>query len=337
MVREGDNALIVAVTDDSDTGDQAYGKQKLERGGIWYTGQSGIWQTVWAESVPREYIRGVRITPRPQDAAADFEIDWAGEAPPESRIRIFEEGKLAAEAHFSGAKVKISLPGFRSWSPDDPFLYTVSIEAGEDAVESYFGMREFSTVRDAQGCLRLALNGKPIFQTGLLDQGYWSDGLYTAPSDEAIVWELTEIKRMGYNMLRKHIKIEPLRWYYHCDRLGILVWQDFVSGGGPYSPMVTQLLPYVNVRLSDNHYRRFGARKRGGPCGVRGRYGANGFVALQRSVHRGLGAVQRGLGPVRRLPYHGEAARAGRYAAHRRHKRLARSTMRRFLQPAHIL
>jgi len=264
LVNIGDNTLVVAVQDDSDTGDQAYGKQKLQRGGIWYTAQSGIWQSVWTETVPREYIRNVKITPCWRDAEVDFELDWAGEAVPEGHSRIFAEGKPVAEGCFNDGKASISLPGFRSWSPDDPFLYTARIEAGQDAVETYFGMREFGTVRDADGNPRLALNGKPIFHTGLLDQGYWSDGLYTASSDEAMVWELTEIKRMGFNMLRKHIKIEPLRWYYHCDRLGILVWQDFVSGGGPYSPMVTQWLPYINVRLNDNRYRRFGRESAAG-------------------------------------------------------------------------
>ena len=264
LAREGDNTLVITVQDDSDTSDQAYGKQKLQRGGIWYTAQSGIWQTVWTEAVPQEYIRSVRITPRWRDAVVDFELDWVGKDQPESHIRIYADEQLVAEEHFSGTKATLKLENFRSWSPDDPFLYTVRIEAGEDVVESYFGMREFGTVRDSEGNFRLELNGKPIFHTGLLDQGYWSDGLYTAPSDEAMVWELAEIKRMGFNMLRKHIKIEPLRWYYHCDRLGILVWQDFVSGGGPYSPMVTQWLPYVNVRLNDRRYRRFGRESAAG-------------------------------------------------------------------------
>ncbi|HQQ32189.1 MAG TPA: glycoside hydrolase family 2 [Rectinema sp.] len=258
LVRQGDNTLVICVTDDSDTGKQAYGKQKLKRGGIWYTAQSGIWQTVWAEYVPFEYIRSLRITPSYHESTVDFELDWVGAALPESIISIYANGKLETEEHFCSQKVTVKLEGFRSWSPDDPFLYTVRIDAGKDSVESYFGMREFSIIHDENGHARLALNGKPIFQTGLLDQGYWSDGLYTAPSDEAIIWELTEIKRMGFNMLRKHIKIEPLRWYYHCDRLGILVWQDFVSGGGPYNPIVTQWLPFIDVHLHDNHYRCFG-------------------------------------------------------------------------------
>ncbi len=258
LLRKGENELVVGVTDASDMGSQAYGKQKLKRGGIWYTAQSGIWQTVWAEAVPPQYIRALRVTPRWRDASVDFELDWAGQPPPEGRIRVFADAQLVAEENFSGTKITIKLKDFRSWSPEDPFLYTVRVEAGWDAVESYFGMREFGVTRGADGHARLMLNGQPLFHTGLLDQGYWSDGLYTAPDDEAMVWELSEIKRMGFNMLRKHIKIESLRWYYHCDRLGILVWQDFVSGGGPYSPMVTQWLPYVGVRLRDSRHGRFG-------------------------------------------------------------------------------
>jgi hypothetical protein len=220
LVRQGDNTLVICVSDDSDTGNQAYGKQKLKCGGIWYTAQSGIWQTVWLEYVPFEYLRSLRITPSYHESTVDFELDWVGEVFPESIISIYADGKLETEKCFCSQKVTVKLESFRSWSPNDPFLYTVRITLGKDSVESYFGMREFSIIHDSNGHARLALNGKPIFHTGLLDQGYWSDGLYTAPSDEAMIWELTEIKRMGFNMLRKHIKIEPLRWYYHCDRLG---------------------------------------------------------------------------------------------------------------------
>jgi hypothetical protein len=125
-------------------------------------------------------------------------------------------------------------------------------------------MREFSAMRDSEGHMRFTLNGKPSFQSGLLDQGYWSDGMYTPPSDDAMVWEISQLKKLGFNMLRKHIKIEPLRWYYHCDRLGMLVWQDFVSGGGPYKNTVTQYLPFVNIQISDRRYSLFGRRNEAG-------------------------------------------------------------------------
>ncbi|MGE5496065.1 MAG: glycoside hydrolase family 2 protein [Burkholderiales bacterium] len=265
LVGEGNNTLTLAVTDDSDLGSEAYGKQKLERGGIWYTAQSGIWQTVWAEYVPRQYITDMKITPDCKNAEAEFCVGFAdGDNIPEYRVQIFEDGRLVSEGVFAETTARLPVKGFRFWSPDDPFLYKVKITAGEDTVKSYFGMREFDAVRDVSGRLRFTLNGKPLYQTGLLDQGYWSDGLYTAPSDEAIVWEITELKKLGFNMLRKHIKIEPLRWYYHCDRLGMLVWQDFVSGGGPYKPLVTQVLPFLNIRLNDKRLRLFGRRGKEG-------------------------------------------------------------------------
>lgn len=259
LVGEGDNTLVVAVTDDSDTGVEAYGKQRLERGGIWYTAQSGIWQTVWAEYVPPQYITDIKITPDCKNAEAKFRIAFKDNTDiPEYRIQIFADGQHIWEGSFKEETAVMPMRDFQYWSPDDPFLYKVKITAGDDTVKSYFGMREFGAVRDAKGHWNFALNGKPLFLTGLLDQGYWSDGLYTAPSDEAMAWEISELKRLGFNMLRKHIKIEPLRWYYHCDRLGMLVWQDFVSGGGPYKPLVTQVLPFVNIRLKDKRLRLFG-------------------------------------------------------------------------------
>ena len=261
LTREGDNTLVLAVTDDSDLGSEAYGKQKLERGGIWYTAQSGVWQTVWAEYVPRQYITDIRITPDCRNAEAEFCVEFAdGNNIPEYRVQVFEDRQLVSEGVFLETTARLPVRDFRYWSPDDPFLYKVKITAGEDTVKSYFGMREFDAVRDDSGRLRFTLNGKPLYQTGLLDQGYWSDGLYTAPSDEAMVWEISELKKLGFNMLRKHIKIEPLRWYYHCDRLGMLVWQDFVSGGGPYKPLVTQVLPFLNIGLNDKRLRLFGRR-----------------------------------------------------------------------------
>ena len=154
---------------------------------------------------------------------------------------------------------------FHPWSPEQPFLYDVDIVLGADRVTSYFGMRKFSVVRH-QGRQVLALNNAPYFQTGLLDQGYWSDGLYTPPSDEAMVYDIRTMKELGFNMLRKHIKLEPLRWYYHCDRLGMLVWQDMVSGFESFDPLYTQVLPFIGVQLKDTPSRRFG---RAGEAGRR--------------------------------------------------------------------
>lgn len=271
----GNHVLTVAVTDDSDMGTEAYGKQKLKRGGIWYTAQSGIWQTVWAELVPERYIEGLEITPLYSRSEVEFTLhlsqtlsdktDTSKDEAAGINVQILAGEKIVAEGQFHCNTFRLPIPEFKPWSPDDPFLYTVKIVTGEDEVDSYFGMREFSITQGRDGKPRLGLNGKPIFHSGLLDQGYWSDGLYTAPSDEAIIWELTEVKRLGFNMLRKHIKIEPLRWYYHCDRLGILVWQDFVSGGRPYGEFVTRYLPFVGLQLSDRKNRRgFGRRNKDG-------------------------------------------------------------------------
>ncbi|GHV95747.1 glycosyl hydrolase [Spirochaetia bacterium] len=264
----GSNTLSLEVTDESDRGKQAYGKQSLDPKGIWYSAQSGIWQTVWTEWVPSQYIRSLKITPLYDEAAVELELDYAlPEAIPAATIEVYDGETLAASASStelprpvagSIARFRVSLPGFKSWSPESPFLYTLRIKAGEDTIESYFGMRKFGVVRDKDGLPRLGLNGKPYFHNGLLDQGYWSDGLYTPPCDEAQVWELTELKRLGFNMLRKHIKIENLRWYYHCDRLGIIVWQDFVSGGGPYIIPVITIFPFIlGINFKDNNYRRF--------------------------------------------------------------------------------
>lgn len=246
--RGGTFTLTVAVTDDSDSGDEAYGKQKLERGGIWYTGQSGIWQTVWCEDVPRRHIEALRITPLWREGAVEIKVDGGA---PAGTVRVLDAGTLVAQASVVAGAARLELPDFKSWSPDEPFLYDLEVEAGEDTVYSYFGMREFGVGSGADGLPRLMLNGRPIFHNGLLDQGYWSDGLYTSPSDEAMAWEISQVKRMGFNMLRKHIKIEPLRWYYHCDRLGMLVWQDFVSGGGPYKKWVVQYAPFLGLHFGD--------------------------------------------------------------------------------------
>lgn len=265
-LQKDSNELVVAVTDDSQTGLEAYGKQTLHRGGIWYTAQSGIWQTVWCETVPAQSIRSLRITPLYAESAVEVQVFCeGGEARALSgTVSVQESGTIVATASFQAEQpVRLVIPQCKAWSPDSPFLYDLTVtlcpdDSEHDTVQSYFGMRAFGTARGADGKMRLTLNGTPILHNGLLDQGYWSDGLYTAPSDEAMVWELTQLKSLGFNMLRKHIKIEPLRWYYHCDRLGILVWQDFVSGGGPYQPLVIQVLPFAGVRLRDDRYRLFG-------------------------------------------------------------------------------
>lgn len=250
---EGENLLELEVTDPCRSTDfYAKGKQKRERGGIWYTQQSGIWQSVWLESVPETYIRQLRIS---------VDCDYG-------RVRIiaFSDDDAEVIVDFMGMSFKgecnseMSIPvnNARLWSPEDPFLYDFTVTVGEDRVQSYFAMRKFQVGRDERGIRRLMLNGKPYFQSGVLDQGYWQDGMLTPPSDEAMIFDIQTMKDMGFNMLRKHIKIEPLRWYYHCDRLGMLVWQDIVNGGTDYHPVTVSSPLVTNIHSKDDNYRAFG-------------------------------------------------------------------------------
>lgn len=251
-----ENTILVKVRDYSDTVPGSRGKQKSKRGGIWYTAQSGIWQTVWAESVPNDYIRSLHITPLFDESAVELTVAAEGSHPCFAKVGETEV------PFFSNEPVKLPMPEFIPWTPESPHLYDLTVTMGEDHVKSYFGMRKFSVDTDDKGVKRLFLNNKPYFHNGLLDQGYYSDGMYTAPSDEAMVFDIKTAKDMGFNMLRKHIKIEPLRWYYHCDKIGMLVWQDMINGGGDYrtftiaSPLVT------GIHFNDHHYKWF-ARENG--------------------------------------------------------------------------
>ena len=240
--------VTVRVTDDTDKGVHTRGKQKTKRGGIWYTPQSGIWQTVWMEAVPEDYVKSLRITPDFDKGTVEIAAETVGEAPAFAQFGGFSY-ELPAE---------IPVPDFEAWSPDNPKLYGFTVSCGEDLVQSYFAMRKFSVEEDEKGVKRLFLNNKPLFHNGLLDQGYWPDGLYTAPTDEALAYDIRMAKSMGYNMLRKHIKVEPLRWYYHCDRLGMLVWQDMPCGGGSYNPVVVSAPLLTGSHMKDSAYGMFG-------------------------------------------------------------------------------
>ena len=374
----GDNILTVKVTDTTDTSYHTRGKQKLDRGGMFYTAQSGIWQTVWMEWVPDRYIEKLRITPMVDQNAIYLEIimndqkqeeTWGKAADDQSchedscvgamelkwKVRTIDtdgqkegekgadgealkdcgpvckdrkiiytdapdwypemdseeshgeeshdEESLDGESHggeFHDGKLldgepmdssdgkgcygvtvcaehktilsvsnklpvmKIAIPDIHYWSPEDPFLYDLVITVGNDRVESYFAMRKIEVKKDPQGIRRIYLNNELYFQNGLLDQGYWPDGLYTAPCDEALIFDIQTAKRLGFRMIRKHLKIEPLRWYYHCDRLGMLVWQDMVNGGGEYNKCLVGYLPTFLPKLTtcckDKHYRMLGRR-----------------------------------------------------------------------------
>ena len=245
------NSLVVRVHDDTDAGFHSRGKQKTRRGGIWYTPQSGIWQTVWMEAVPRHYIESLRIVPLFDQSAVEVMVRCSQPLQCEATV----DGRTVPFT--SGEPARIPMPDFRAWSPEYPYLYDLSVTLGEDRVESYFGMRKMEVRADRGGVKRLFLNGEPYFQSGLLDQGYWPDGLYTAPSDEALIYDIQTAKAMGFNLLRKHIKVEPMRWYYHCDRLGMLVWQDMPSGGGKYRFSTITLPLVTGIHRRDNHYRAF--------------------------------------------------------------------------------
>ena len=232
------NKLVVRVWDPTDKSYQPRGKQVSKPGGIWYTPVSGIWQTVWLEPVNEKHIANLRILP---DVDANvLKVDACvaeGTATDMLEVSVYDGNQLVASGKsINGEQVDVEMPqDVKLWSPDSPFLYTLKvalINKGKvvDKVDSYAAMRKFSSRRDENGIVRLELNNQPLFQFGPLDQGWWPDGLYTAPTDEALRYDVQKTKDFGFNMIRKHIKVEPARWYMHCDQLGIIVWQDMPSG-----------------------------------------------------------------------------------------------------------
>lgn len=266
-ITSGENELLIKVSDVSDTSDFTRGKQKLKRGGIFYTAQSGIWQTVWYEWVPTHYIERIKITPDFDHSSVEISLMPADTTPDfhvfsDAYVEIFEGKNCICIQPMSKLSCQISLPAFKAWTPETPFLYSVKIYAGEDYFESYFAMRHFSIENDANDYPCFCLNHKPYFLNGVLDQAYWPDGLYTAPSDEALIYDIQTAKALGFNMMRKHIKIEAARWYYHCDRLGMIVWQDMVNGGTsditPLTSYIPTLFPFLWGRIKDKHYKWFG-------------------------------------------------------------------------------
>ncbi len=266
-LREGENELTLAVLDPSETHHQARGKQRLDRGGMFYTAQSGIWQTVWLERVPENYVKNIRITPLFEQRRVRVELEMADDsifAHTDLNVTVRKGGAVIAEDWTDGtgaAELFIQNEHFRPWSPEDPFLYDLAVTTPDETVTGYFAMRSFTVAPDARGILRFCLNGRPYLQHGLLDQGYWPEGLYTPPDEEAMLRDLLTAKRLGFNMLRKHVKVEPDRWYWHCDRLGLLVWQDMPNGGGQYNHwFVTNAINIAQPLLRhfpDRSYRLF--------------------------------------------------------------------------------
>lgn len=250
-ILDGENDLRLEVKDPTQTGSQARGKQTFKRGGIWYTPQSGIWQTVWIEEVCEGYIESIKLTPDIDNDELQVEVKYNGPADAEMAAIALEKGTVMNGCKLEKGKGVIKLSDYECWSPENPVLYDLKIVAGNDQVESYFGMRKFSVGEDENGTPRFMLNNKPYFFNGLLDQGYWSDGMYTAPHDDALIYDIQTMKDLGFNTLRKHIKIEPLRWYYHCDRLGMIVWQDMINGGGAYNFLAIGTLPFFGMLFSN--------------------------------------------------------------------------------------
>jgi hypothetical protein len=231
-LKSGENTLVVRAWDPTDTSYQPRGKQVLKPGGIMYTATTGIWQTVWLEPVPQTYVRWLRIVPDVDASAVRVTVDATG-----GNVELKAlagDTAVATASGPAGQPIELKLNAPRLWSPDQPFLYDLKIKLSADGtsdeIGSYFGMRKVAVGKDKDGINRLLLNGKPLFQFGPLDQGFWPDGLYTAPCDEALRYDVDTTKRLGMNMARKHVKVEPARWYYWCDKLGLMVWQDMASG-----------------------------------------------------------------------------------------------------------
>lgn len=273
-LEDGNNELLVAVKDFTDQSYFSRGKQKLQNSGMFYTAQSGIWQTVWMEQVPKVYIRQLKITPLFDERQVEVTVSAYGEERAKDRENKLEVTVSAPDMQpvtvesRAGEKIRIPVTCMKSWSPESPYLYDMQVTMGEDVVDSYFAMRKIAVEKDGEGIPRLFLNNQPYFQKGVLDQGYWPDGLYTAPCDEALEFDIMEMKRLGFNMLRKHIKIEPERWYYHCDRLGMLVWQDMVCGGRPYRhwyvTYMATAMELFHIRPNDQMYGLLGRKEEKG-------------------------------------------------------------------------
>ena len=245
-----ENTLIVRVIDDSDESYHSRGKQKIQRGGIWYTPQSGIYMPVWLESVSDDYIKNIRITPDIDNQLLKLIVLSDAK---EATVTIENQDHKVP----TNEEVSLSIKNLHLWSPEDPYLYDLKIKTKNDEVSSYFAMRKISII-EHNGHKVTALNNKPYFMKGILDQGYYKKGLYTPESYNDYIKDIKLVKELGFNTIRKHIKIEAPRWYYECDRLGILVWQDFINGGEKYKASTVMFPLITNIHKKDNHYGAFG-------------------------------------------------------------------------------
>jgi len=265
-LKEGENELVLRVYDPTDRGWQQRGKQVLEPGGIWYTATSGIWQTVWLEPVDACHLTSLRLLPDLERSVLKVETKFSIDTNLRIMATVCSRGREIMRGSIGCGEAEIPIPDAIYWRPENPHLYDLQLDVTRDghlcdSVQSYFGMRSFGIGKDETGLPRLLLNGQPYFQRGLLDQGYWPESGMTPPSDEAMIYDIQTIKDLGFNMLRKHIKLEPLRWYYHCDRIGVIVWQDMMSGGAPIGLVRGAALPNLNVSLKDDDYKSFSRAK----------------------------------------------------------------------------
>ena len=251
FLHDGENSLCVEITDELDT-DLAYGKQRKKRGGMWYTPISGIWQAVWIESVPESYIHSMKLTP----TLDSITVETTGGAS-EKTIRI-QTASGEIQRTYSGDSVTIDIHAPINWTPETPHLYEFTLVCGEDEIRSYFALRTVS-IQQVKGQAYICLNGKPYFFHGLLDQGYYSDGIYLPAAPSGFEWDIMTMKSLGFNMLRKHIKVEPDLFYYYCDKYGMIVFQDMVNSGR-YSFIVDTALPTIGLRRGVTH--RAGDKRR---------------------------------------------------------------------------
>ena len=239
FISEGENSLLVEIEDTLDK-TQAYGKQKVKRGGMWYTPISGLWQSVWLEGVPENHIKSIRLTP----TLNSIKISVSGGEEEKKILIKTDDGAISRI--FTGSETEIEIPNPSIWSPENHYLYNFKIESGRDTVYSYFALRTIEVSGN-----KILLNGKPYFFHGLLDQGYFSDGIYTPASPRGYIYDIKEMKRLGFNTLRKHIKVEPDIFYYYCDRYGMIVFQDMVNSGG-YNFLIDTALSYY--RNKERYY-----------------------------------------------------------------------------------
>lgn len=249
-LKEGENTLEVKVKDDTDTSYHSRGKQKLKHGGIFYQPQSGIYFPVFMESVPFEHVEKIKLTPDIDNKKLVVNV-----------TSLAKECSVSIEGNtfniYTNKDIDIDIKNPHLWTTNDPYLYPLKVRVGEDEITSYFAMRKFSIVTDDKGIKRFALNNKPIFMHGVLDQGYYKKGLLTPESYDDYIKDIDLAKSLGFNTIRKHIKIEIPRWYYECDKRGMIVWQDFVNGGGKFS-LFTHTLPlFTHHHSNDHNYKKF--------------------------------------------------------------------------------